>query len=1440
MNSLVFRHSPRRHLLQLLIICLLATGSLQAQNGDPTPLDLNDYPQNLNNVLVQPGIEQSRFVLGWNWGGRPPRVFSEDLLMNTFHGGGAGAYLGLVPGHNDDALPGMDLIWVSEKVITANGNTWTGIGGRNGDRILLQAQALHFSPLPDIALTQSGAIDDFSVYETPANGPDRSGGAFGFLERNHGAREWLSQAGRYTFALRRPGGGPITWINKVLAQPWPNDELFNNDDGGLADDPDYNGSRMYVSINLRRLDGDADAQNPNEPILRLRLPYQLADGSSPLNGVISFLEGPTDNSNFHEINFNNRFRGMYKDLAPMSGTEIIITSNMLPKVNGTVDSRRDITISAYFELNSASNKLLQKEPFFDPTLNRIHKLDIEVDYMPNVDIGINWIRFETPHAQRLFRGEYDALIEEEIEKDLTLVDAYVESDSEHDVQISRFYGIDEPTRSLWWAQRYFNKLVDGRAASELSTSVTTSGSDLDDTRIYYPLYQHMVEARENWGEGDFRLSQINAAPYILNGKYGGGGPEFMEFSGDFSYRGYRPAGQAVDDPDDPEFQTHHETYAFFDDDNNPGTNNWHLPPIDSDEIYKGLVNTWPKSFQLAVESRIFYAYHRGGEFLFNHDADWWINPWAHSEWLLPHPDPLLYPPPVYPKLAINHRPKTGEELRLFLWLPVILGAKGIMHYKGTSGPPIYSLPNKANPYHVGYTNREDLTPAEQQQYSISNDDLLGGDFIDLDNSDGVFDYTELDKQVTNPLLVASSLLCEENESCSHTKLYIGRRSTRIEAQRLHKWITGPSHVPAVEGATVGDVLMKLKLRAWLDFGYRGTPLETQASPADMTQLKGLIDVANVRARHMDDTIDDVVNNQSVADDRFIDITMLEHDEPATQDVCYVGVVNRIVNPTLKTDATLLTNDPMVLSNEANATPVYFLSTAQFDAEVANNVLIDEYDQAGSRIIEIPFIDGEEFVVEEVGRIADPDFTDGILTLTMKPGEGKLLRIRKIAPPVDCCELISIAPAGTNYQNDCCVDMTIDFDPTLPAVCNVYSIGLSASGAGFNSPTIDHANWEASLAVGNEARFDLVGGASPDLEQISFSFCRANSSDRPVVVNLFGEHGNLICSESFDLVCAEECCERIETQTLRRADEPGVCVWDVFVRLPVDLCTNNGINEITIEAPPFALPPEVYVGTVTLTPSQNWLHVGLIRSSSDAVYEVVMSDAQGQEICRKDVEVFCEPVCCPIVNAGTGVVSYINGDCCFDILVNQDPLDGCDIGSIDIYDENPASPIEALLGTFSGAAPGDYRMQPGAVNIFNVCTPQGSLRQIRLVYRDVNGRELCQSPIIDVDCNVGNPPGSGSGKAGFNVGTPAAEYFLAAAPNPSSGATTISYILSEESLVTLTLVDLMGRELDLMVSARQSAGAHALNYDASDLAVGLYYLQLRVNDTLVNQTLTIHR
>ena len=69
------------------------------------------------------------------------------------------------------------------------------------------------------------------------------------------------------------------------------------------------------------------------------------------------------------------------------------------------------------------------------------------------------------------------------------------------------------------------------------------------------------------------------------------------------------------------------------------------------------------------------------------------------------------------------------------------------------------------------------------------------------------------------------------------------------------------------------------------------------------------------------------------------------------------------------------------------------------------------------------------------------------------------------------------------------------------------------------------------------------------------------------------------------------------------------------------------------------------------------------------------------------------------------------------------------------------------------------------------------------------------------------------------------------PNPFNPSTTIYYSLKKSAWIKLIIYDLLGREIITLVDEHQNPNTYAVLFNASDLASGIYYYQLQINNEM---------
>ena len=65
--------------------------------------------------------------------------------------------------------------------------------------------------------------------------------------------------------------------------------------------------------------------------------------------------------------------------------------------------------------------------------------------------------------------------------------------------------------------------------------------------------------------------------------------------------------------------------------------------------------------------------------------------------------------------------------------------------------------------------------------------------------------------------------------------------------------------------------------------------------------------------------------------------------------------------------------------------------------------------------------------------------------------------------------------------------------------------------------------------------------------------------------------------------------------------------------------------------------------------------------------------------------------------------------------------------------------------------------------------------------------------------------------------------MSAYPNPFNPVTSIGFEIPEESMVKVVIYDLRGQEVAMRMDGMSVAGSHSVNWDATEMASGIYFV-----------------
>ena len=76
------------------------------------------------------------------------------------------------------------------------------------------------------------------------------------------------------------------------------------------------------------------------------------------------------------------------------------------------------------------------------------------------------------------------------------------------------------------------------------------------------------------------------------------------------------------------------------------------------------------------------------------------------------------------------------------------------------------------------------------------------------------------------------------------------------------------------------------------------------------------------------------------------------------------------------------------------------------------------------------------------------------------------------------------------------------------------------------------------------------------------------------------------------------------------------------------------------------------------------------------------------------------------------------------------------------------------------------------------------------------------------------------------------------PNPFNPSTSIQYQLPESQRVKVSVYDMLGREVSVLVNEIKPAGTHSVSWDASGMSSGIYMYRLETESFRTTRKMTL--
>jgi hypothetical protein len=451
--------------LILILLLTLNCSSLYSQNREPNQ---HQFMLNGVNTYLSTDLEYfniNKFILGWHWGDE--YKISQALKMNQTD----------IGSYEDFKLnPNNNLFIRSVDTTQSPHLAFNTHCYYEPDAIY--GKSLQYDP--------TLFIDKSNVYKLNKRDGDPSNPVFGFLNKR-GRILTNSDSANYSRIIIDSAS---LKDSVILSEPWPSSIMYYVPikDGVAVDSiqKNYSGRSFYISINLRRYLNSTAADST--PILKIKVPYIYWKTETLRDSLYAVFDSIPSSTNYDTTNLANNY-GKIWDLIETDTNnkprEIIITRKMLPQNN------EDITISGYINFggiielkeDNTNHKLKRLPHLHSETLNVIDSLKIEVTYLDTMQVAIDWVRFETPNARKIFHGKYDDRLIQSVQQD---IDKFTQPEFANDsIKPMRWIVNIEGNPTNWGAERHFRKIVGNVVTGEAA-------------QVLSDHYDHHIGAGDKW------------------------------------------------------------------------------------------------------------------------------------------------------------------------------------------------------------------------------------------------------------------------------------------------------------------------------------------------------------------------------------------------------------------------------------------------------------------------------------------------------------------------------------------------------------------------------------------------------------------------------------------------------------------------------------------------------------------------------------------------------------------------------------------------------------------------------------------------------------------------------------------------------------------------------------------------------------------------------
>lgn len=767
-------------------------------------------------------------------------------------------------------------------------------------------------------------------------------------------------------------------------------------------DETVDGRRMYLVINLRRLSGTENTMD-DTPVLKLKVQgirNRAVDSLDRAPVYFNFTKQPESTGTSITTLGDNRGKVLGMDPVVDYPNEIIVTQRQLP-----AGSDRDITIVAEFR----TDVIREPESPFNIVVGTLkhrilapykdngdydHLIDTvtpQVWFYDNVSVAIQSVSIVSPTTFSAITGEWDGdfatAIGGEIKKIRNCLADFA-TFSQQKLRVAHFYTRDEFEHQETLGMVYRGYLLD----SLLSSETGYAGERFDGyylTNDFGKQRFHILPFRQKWTSGLGMPERFTASPALAFTKWYWENDSLITADAPDPYpslkikSGYRRGADnlATALPYNAQYESMIATKYSGTFGSVVGMN----PPLSStyqrDSVYQYALKSDVGPLA-AHEAGIFMLMKQTGSTLFTSRIPWLANFFYHL-------DPSYKKTNTGKKLVRfeKFRPLTGEEVRLQIGACLAFGAKGLVYDKFFGEE--YAFPDPAsvsNGDEVGYqvlwpglvTTIDKVTDWDTRPSAtyanILAKDSLGADFMVTG------DAMKMDQWVNMAALADSMALGASHTGTAADRIYLGRKSARLEVKKWHDLIMDP---------TTKSIIYRMHPLAWLGKGYRTL---TNGTFSHMTNW---IDTAAFTMYRWTKTSKSAANYTMVAEpsgERFFDVVILDTltGAPGANE-CVIAVTNRRTAP--------------FLIDAALSDSVRFRTTQEFDQLLAGSPEL-RYRQMGARRLMLPIdyqydpgmpslLHVREVTLDDANRLDTVTGSTAKLAIDLRPGETRFFHVKRL-------------------------------------------------------------------------------------------------------------------------------------------------------------------------------------------------------------------------------------------------------------------------------------------------------------------------------------------------------------------------------------------------------------------------------------------------------------